>query len=124
MASTYPLQVVAAAQWPEKDGNERLKDEGLVKALQQQNWDPGMKSLVPFPQAVAAMNENSELTQQLGYAVANRQAAVLDSIQRLRRSAQKAGSLKTTEQQRVIWSAGSRGSASTKRHWPGKRPIA
>src|SRR5262249_12928202 len=35
-------------------------------------------------------------------AVANQQAAVLDSIQRLRRQAQRAGSLKTTEQQRVI----------------------
>src|SRR5271155_2797684 len=32
----------------------------------------------------------------------HKQSAVLDSIQRLRRQAQKAGSLKTTEQQRVV----------------------
>ena len=72
-----PVTVIAAARWLAKDDNERPKGEALVKALQQQNWDPGVKSLVPFPQAVAAMNESSELTQQLGYAVANRQAVVL-----------------------------------------------
>ena len=101
----------------------RPKGEALVKALQQQNWDPGMKSLVPFPQAVAAMNETWKGPSSLATRLqTNRRLSRLD--QRLRRSAQKAGSLKTTEQQRVIWSAGSRGSASTKRHWPGKRPIA
>jgi hypothetical protein len=34
--------------------------------------------------------------------MATQQAAVLDSIQRPRRQAQKAGSLKTSEQQRVV----------------------
>ena len=38
----------------------------------------------------------------LGYAMATQQAAVLESIRRLRPQAQKAGSLKTTEQQRVV----------------------
>jgi hypothetical protein len=102
MASTYPLQVVAAARWLEKDNNKDLKGDGLAKALESQNWDPSVKSLVPFPQVIAMMNDNLEWTQQLGYAVATQQAAVLDSIQRLRRQAQSAGSLKTTAQQRVV----------------------
>jgi hypothetical protein len=102
MASTYPLQVVSAARWLEKDNNKTLKGDDLVKAMTDESWDPSVKSLVPFPQIIAMLNDNLEWTQQLGYAVATQQAAVLDSIQRLRRQAQKAGSLKTTEQQRVV----------------------
>jgi hypothetical protein len=102
MASTYPLQVVSAARWLEKDNNKNLKGDDLVKAMTDESWDPSVKSLVPFPQTIAMLNDNLEWTQQLGYAVATQQAAVLDSIQRLRRQAQKAGSLKTTEQQRVV----------------------
>ena len=48
------------------------------------------------------MNADLEWTEQLGHAIATQQAAILDSIQRLRRQAQKAGSLKTTEQQRIV----------------------
>jgi hypothetical protein len=102
MASTYPLQLVAASRWLEKSDNKNLKEDALAKALDSENWDPSVKSLVPFPQAIAMMNENLEWTQQLGYAMATQQTAVLDSVQRLRREAQKAGSLKTTEQQRVV----------------------
>ena len=102
MASTYPLQVVSVARWLEKDNNKNLKGDDLVKALTDESWDPSVKSLVPFPQIIAMLNDNLEWTQQLGYAVATQQAAVLDSIQRLRRQAQKAGSLKTTDQQRVV----------------------
>ena len=102
MASTYPLQAVAAFRWLEKDNNKELKGDALAEALESENWDPSVKSLVPFPQVIAMMNDNLEWTQQLGYAMATQQAAVLDSVQRLRRQAQNAGTLKTTEQQRVV----------------------
>ena len=101
MASTFPLEVVAASRWLQAADNKKLKDGALVKALEGQNWDPSVKSIVPFPQVVAMLNDNLEWTQQLGYAVANQQSDVLDSIQRLRRQAQEAGNLKTTPQQRV-----------------------
>src|SRR5215470_17665934 len=91
MASTYPLQVVTASRWLEKGDNKNLKGDALAKALENESWDPSVQSLVPFPQVIAMMNENLEWTQQLGYAVATQQAAVLDSIQRLRRQAQKGG---------------------------------
>jgi hypothetical protein len=102
MASTYPLEIVAASRWLEEDGNKSLKGDALVKALESQTWDASVKSLVPFPQVLTMLNENLSWTQQLGYAVATQQDAVLDSIQRLRHQAQKAGSLKTTKQQRVV----------------------
>ena len=102
MASTYPLQVVAASRWLEKDNNKNLKGDALAKALESESWDPSVKSLVPLPQIIAMMNDNLEWTQQLGYAMATQQAGVMDSVQRLRRQAQKAGGLKTTEQQRVV----------------------
>ena len=102
MASTYPLQIVTAARWLEKDDNKRLKGDALATALLKQIWEPSVKSLVPFPQVLTMLNQHLEWTHQLGYAVAAQQGAVLDSIQRLRRQAQKVGSLKTTEQQRVV----------------------
>ena len=102
MASAYPLQVIAAARWLEQGDNKNLKGDALAKALERETWDPSVKSLAPFPQVIAMMNEKLEWMQQLGYAVATQQAAVLDSIQRLRRQAEQAGSLKTTEQQRVV----------------------
>src|SRR3984893_15640810 len=101
MASTYPLQVVAAARWLEKDNNKSLKGDALVKALGKENWDRSVKSLIPFSQVIGMMNENLEWTQQLGYAVATQQAAALDSIQRLRRQAQNAD-------RRSGWSASGR----------------
>src|ERR1700743_582952 len=100
MASTFPLQVVKASRWLEKDDNKKLRDDALMKVLEGQDWDPSVKSLVPFPQVVAMLNDNLDWTQQLGYAVANQQSDVLDSIQRLRRQAQEAGQLQTTQQQR------------------------
>jgi len=101
MASAYPLQIVAAARWFQQGDNKKLSGEALAKALEAQPWDPTVKSLLPFPQVLLMLNDQLEWTQQLGYAVSEQQAAVMDSIQRLRRQAQLAGSLKTTEQQRV-----------------------
>lgn len=98
MASTFPLDVVAAARWLQTPGHADLKGTALTDALQPLSWDPSVKSLVPFPQVVQQMNGNLEWMQQLGYAFANEQKNVLDSIQRLRRQAQSAGNLKSGPQ--------------------------
>ena len=63
MASTFPLQVVGAARWLDKDENKRLKGDALVTALVKESWDPSVKSLVPFPQVVATMNHYLEWAQ-------------------------------------------------------------
>jgi Protein of unknown function (DUF3300) len=101
MASTYPLQVVAAARWAEEPANKALSGDALTKALEAQSWDPSVKSLVPFPQVLTLMNSNLDWMQQLGYAFADQQAAVLDSVQRLRRQAQSSGNLQSSPQQVV-----------------------
>jgi hypothetical protein len=101
MASTFPLQVVSAGRWVEDPANKSLSGDALAKALGPQTWDPSVKSLVPFPSVLALLNSNLDWTQQLGYAFAEQQAAVMDSVQRLRAQAQTAGNLQTTEQQIV-----------------------
>ena len=102
MAATFPLQVVAASRWQEVPANKGLTGDALAQALAHQNWDPSVKSLIPFPQVLIMLNGNLDWTQQLGYAFATQEADVMNSVQRLRLQAQEAGYLKTTEQQRVV----------------------
>lgn len=101
MASTFPLQVVAAQRWAEDPAHKGLSGDALTKALDPEPWDPSVKSLVPFPEVLAMMNANLDWMQQLGYAFAEQQADVLNSVQRLRQQAQANGNLQSTAQQVV-----------------------
>jgi hypothetical protein len=101
MASVYPLEIVDAARWAENPANKSLTGDALTQALVPVSWDPSVKSLVPFPQVLVMMNSQLDWTQQLGYAMAVQQSDVMASIQRLRRQAQIAGQLKSTDQQVV-----------------------
>ena len=100
MASTYPLEVIQADRWAKQ--NAKLKGDALTKALEQQNWDPSVKSLVNFPQVLTMMSEKLDWTQKLGDAFLADQKVVLDTIQKLRAKAQESGNLKTTQEQTVI----------------------
>jgi hypothetical protein len=100
MASTYPLEIVQAARWTTQ--NKNLKGDALTQALEKQDWDASVKSLVNFPDVLSKMNENLEWTQKLGDAFLAQQKEVMDTIQNLRKKAQEAGNLKTTEQQKVV----------------------
>lgn len=102
IASTYPLEVVMADRWVSAPENAKLSGEQLAAALEGQTWDPSVKSLVPFPQVLKMMSERLDWTQRLGDAFLAQQADVMSSVQRLRRQAQGAGNLKTTEQQTVV----------------------
>src|SRR5262249_6627460 len=64
MASTYPLEIVQAARWSKE--NPGVKDKALEDAMQQQPWDPSVKSLTAFPQVLTMMNEKLDWTQKLG----------------------------------------------------------
>ncbi|MDR3534271.1 MAG: DUF3300 domain-containing protein [Rhodopila sp.] len=101
MASTFPLEVVAAARWVEDPAHKSLSGDALVKALEAEPWDPSVKSLVPFPVVLATMNSNLPWLQQLGYAFATQQADVFASVQRLRRQAQQNDKLQTSPEQVV-----------------------
>ncbi len=100
MASTYPLEIVQADRFAQQ--NKNLKGEALTEALEQQAWDPSVKSLVNFPQVLMMMSEKLDRTQKLGDAFLANQRAVMDTIQSLRAKAQAAGNLKSTKEQTVI----------------------
>ena len=100
MASTYPLEVVQAARWLEK--NKNLKGEQLVAEAQKQDWDDSVKSLVEFPDVVSMMNENLDWTTNLGDAFLAQQQEVMDAVQVLRARADAAGNLETTKEQVVV----------------------
>jgi hypothetical protein len=101
MASTYPIQVVEAERWIEAPGNAGLHGDQLVAALQPLQWDPSVKSLVPFPQIVKQLSDQLDWTQSLGTAFVNQQPAVMAEVQVLRHQCEANGKLVTTEQQRV-----------------------
>jgi hypothetical protein len=100
MASTYPLEVVEAQRWVEK--NPSLKGKALEDALTKQTWDASVKSMCGFPDIVKRMSSNLDWMQDLGDAFLGQKKEVLDTCQRLRKIAYDAGTLKTTEQQKVV----------------------
>jgi len=100
MAATYPLEVALAERWARQ--NASLKGDALTAALEKQDWDPSVKSLVNFPQVLTMMSEKLDWTQRVGDAFLADQKKVLDTIQSLRAKAQASGNLKTTKEQTVI----------------------
>ncbi|HUC99842.1 MAG TPA: DUF3300 domain-containing protein [Candidatus Polarisedimenticolaceae bacterium] len=100
MAATYPLEVVQAERWIKQ--NASLKGDALTAALEKQQWDASVKSLVNFPQVVTMMSEQLEWTQKVGDAFLADQKQVLDTIQSLRAKAQASGNLQTTKEQTII----------------------
>ena len=99
IASTYPLEVVQAERWLEK--NKDLKGEALDQALAKEDWDHSIKALVEVPDVLALMNQDLDWTSQLGDAVLAQQADVMDAVQRLRALAHDNGKLQSNDQQTV-----------------------
>ena len=99
MAATYPLEVVEANQWLQR--NPGLNGPALTQAAAAQNWDPSIQALVMFPDVIQRLNEDITWTTNLGNAFLAQQADVMNAIQRMRLSAQQAGKLVTTPQQQV-----------------------
>lgn len=100
VASTYPLEVVEAARFMHEHAD--LKDEALDEALKDKGWDMSVKSLCHFPTVLEAMNKNLEATKELGDFFLQDQKAVLDMVQKLRAKAKEKGTLKSTEEQKVV----------------------
>ena len=100
MASTYPLEIVEAARWSK--ANPNVKDKALEDAMQQQPWDPSVKSLTAFPQVLTMMNDKLDWTQKLGDAFLAQQQDVMATVQGLRLKAHEQGNLKDTPEQKVI----------------------
>nr|WP_322012809.1 DUF3300 domain-containing protein [Paraburkholderia sp. J12] len=111
MAATFPQDVDAAAAWSK--ANPNLQGDAAVNAVASQPWDPSVQSLVAFPQVLATMASKPEWVQQIGNAFLSQPNDVMDSVQRLRVQAQKAGNLKSNEQQTVVVQQASSAAPST-----------
>lgn len=98
-ASTYPSEVVEAHRW--LDQNTNLKGDQLAAAVNQQPWDPSIKSLCQYPSVLKTMNDSLSWTSTLGQAYYNQPTDVLNAIQVMRKRAMDAGTLKSTPQQTV-----------------------
>jgi hypothetical protein len=102
MAATYPLEVVQAARWSR--ANPTLKGDAAVQAVDSQNWDPSIKSLVAFPQVLQTLDQKIEWTERLGDAFLAQQSQVMDTVQKLRQKALAAGNLSSNAQIQVTQS--------------------
>jgi hypothetical protein len=99
VASTYPLQIVEAERWLQQHSS--LSGKPLADAAAKQPWDASVQGLVMIPDVLKRLSQNLSWTSDLGNAVLNQQAAVMDAIQRMRQKAQQSGALESTPQQTV-----------------------
>ncbi len=99
MASTYPLEVVEADRWLNK--NQSLTGDSLDTALKEKSWDVSVKSLCHFPKVLAMMSDKLDLTNDLGNAFLDQQDQVMNTIQNLRAKAQAQGNLFSTDKQKI-----------------------
>lgn len=104
VAATYPLEVVEAYQWLQK--NPGLRGTALTQAAQQQNWDASVQALVVFPDVLKRLNDDVNWTTNLGNAFLAQQQDVMDAVQRMRLQAQEAGKLSSTPQENVVTEGG------------------
>ena len=95
-ACTYPLEVVEAQQWLQR--NAALPNRELLQAAQQQPWDPSVQALVAFPGVLALLNRNVRWTTDLGNAFLAQQSDIMSAIQTLRAQARESGQLASTPQ--------------------------
>jgi len=100
MAATYPADVAEASKW--SAANTGQEGDAAVKAVDDQPWDPSVKSLVAFPQVLATMVQDPDWVQNVGDAFLAKPDAVMDSVQQLRAAAHKEGNLESNEQQKVV----------------------
>jgi hypothetical protein len=98
-ASAYPLDIVHAERWLEKNKAAVAKQD--FSGGDAQDWDPSVKALLRFPAVVKKLSEDLAWTTSLGDAIVNQPQDVANGIQLLRAKAQEAGTLKTTMEQMV-----------------------
>ncbi|WP_372882918.1 DUF3300 domain-containing protein [Psychromonas sp.] len=99
IASTYPLEVVQANRW--RTENRHFNAGQLMQKAENKNWDPSVIALLAFPNILEKLSDDLNWTQKLGQAFLQDEAALLASIQSLRRQADRAKSLPEMENMSV-----------------------
>ena len=99
MAATYPDEFQDAVKWSK--AHPDAKGDDAVKQVESNNWDPAVASMVAFPEVLITLGEKPDYVRNLGDAFLAQPEDVMNSVQRLRAGAQKAGNLKSNEQIKV-----------------------
>jgi hypothetical protein len=98
-AATFPSQIADAEEFIKAHQGVDPKDLG--PEVDQQPWDNAVKALVQFPNVLSNLASNLGWTSELGDAYYNQQQDVMNAVQVMRKRAQKAGNLKSSQQQTV-----------------------
>jgi len=93
-AAAFPTQIVLADRY--------LASGGDPNSIDQQPWDASVLAVAHYPTVLKYLDDNLAWTTVLGQAFINQQQQVIESIQRLRLSAQNFGNLESTPQQQVV----------------------
>ena len=99
LSAATPARVTDLDKWLKT--NPPFKGTALQDAAKQTGFEPSLVMLVLFPQVVDFMATNLDWTTAVGQAFTADRAAVMESVQRLRADAMKAGKLKSSPQQSV-----------------------
>jgi len=95
VAATYPLEIIQAARW--RDANQDLDEEQALNAVEDKDWDPSVKALVPFNDLLQKFSEDLDWLQALGDAFLSNEEQVLAAVQNLRQKAYAQGNLQNNE---------------------------
>lgn len=99
-ASTYPDQVTDAEGWLAHNPGQR--GNALVRAVNEQPWDPSVKALTAFPNVLEQLASNLPWTTALGQAYFHDPSDVMNAIQVMRARAASAGTLRSSPKLRVV----------------------
>ena len=99
IASTYPLEVIAADRWRQQ--HSHLDAEDVEREIEDFDWDPSVKAIVPFTDILQTLSGDLDWLQALGDNVLISQGRVLARVQVLRQHALNAGTLDDNEYQRI-----------------------
>jgi len=99
VASTYPLEIIQLQQWMGR--NKDLQGQALADAVQKQNWDPSIQSMVAVPDVIERLAGNIQWTTELGNAFLAQPEDVMAAVQRMRGKARESNELVSNNQQTV-----------------------
>jgi Protein of unknown function (DUF3300) len=99
LCASDPAKVAELNTW--LAANKKLTGTALQDAATVAGFEPQFVAMALFPKVITFMAEEKDWTAKVGKAFAADRSAVFSSIQRLRKNAHQAGTLKTTPQQEV-----------------------
>jgi hypothetical protein len=100
-ASTYPQQLNDAWNWMAQTGG--MPPGQRAEAINSMPWDPSVKAVAEFPNALEYMGRNPGWASALGNAYYNQPSDVMNAVQAMRYRARAAGNLRSTTYERVYY---------------------